>query len=46
MGDRGPLVEIAKLNGVEPYIWLRDSLTLMIDGHPANRLADLLPWSR
>ena len=36
----------AKLNSVEPYVWSRDGLTLMIDGHPANRLAELLPWSR
>ncbi len=40
------LIETARLNGVEPYAWLRDSLALMIDGHPANRLAELLPWSR
>ncbi len=22
----------------------RDSLTLMVNGHPASRLVDLLPW--
>ena len=39
------LVETAKLNGVEPFAWLRDSLTLMIEGHPASRFDELLPWS-
>ncbi len=39
------LVETAKLNGVKPYAWLRDSLTLMVGGHPASRLDELLPWA-
>ena len=38
------LVETAKLNGVEAYAWLRDSLTRMVDGHPVSRLDELLPW--
>ena len=38
------LVETAKLNGVEPYVWLRDSLTMMANGHPVSRLDELLPW--
>ena len=38
------LVETAKLNGVEPFVWLRDSLTRMVDGHPVSRLDELLPW--
>jgi len=36
----------AKLNGVEPYAWLRDVLTKMVDGHPQQRLDELLPWSQ
>lgn len=39
------LIETAKLNGVEPYAWLSDVLTRMVDGHPVNRLEDLLPWA-
>lgn len=39
------LVETAKLNDVEPYAYLRDVLQKMIDGHPASRLDDLLPWA-
>lgn len=38
------LVETAKLNGVEPYAWLRDVLTRMVDGHPASKLDELLPF--
>lgn len=39
------LIETCKLNGVEPYAYLTDVLQRMIDGHPANRLDDLLPWN-
>ena len=34
----------AELNGVEPYAYLTDVLTRMVDGHPINRLDELLPW--
>jgi transposase len=39
------LIETAKLNGVEPYAYLRDVLERMVDGHPNNRLDELLPWN-
>ena len=39
------LVETCKLNGVEPYAYLRDVLTRMVNGHSANRLDELLPWA-
>ncbi len=42
----GSLVETCKLNGVEPYAWLRDVLSRMVDGHPQQRLDELLPWSQ
>jgi hypothetical protein len=35
-----------KLNDVEPYAWLRDVLTKMVDGHPQQRLDELLPWKQ
>jgi hypothetical protein len=38
------LIETCKLNGVEPYAYLNDVLTRMVDGHPVNRLDELLPW--
>jgi transposase len=28
---------------IEPFAWLRDVLTRMVDGHPNQRLDDLLP---
>jgi hypothetical protein len=37
------LIEIAKLNGVDPQAWLVDVLARLPD-HPAWRLDDLLPW--
>ncbi len=39
------LVAAAKLNDIEPYVYLRDVLERMVDGHPVNRLDDLLPWN-
>jgi len=39
------LIETCKLNGVEPYAYLRDVLTRMVEGHPVNRLDELLPWT-
>lgn len=39
------LIETAKLNRVEPYAYLNDVLARMVDGHPVNRLDELLPWA-
>jgi transposase len=39
------LIETCKMNGVEPYAYLRDVLTRMVEGHPINRLDELLPWT-
>jgi transposase len=39
------LITSAKLNGVEPYAYLRDVLERMVAGHPANQLDQLLPWT-
>ena len=39
------LIQTAKLNDVEPYAYLRDVLTRMVNGHPINRLDELLPWT-
>jgi len=38
------LIETCKMNGVEPYAYLRDVLTRMVEGYPVNRLDELLPW--
>ena len=39
------LVETAKLNNIEPYGYIAEVIQRMIDGHPANRLDELLPWN-
>jgi len=39
------LVETAKLNGVEPFAYLKDVLQRMLDGHPASLIDELLPWN-
>jgi transposase len=39
------LIETCKLNGVEPFAYLRDILTRMVEGHTINRLDELLPWN-
>ena len=46
-GDRAAaiysLVGSAKLNGIDPELYLRSVLTRIAD-HPINRIDDLLPW--
>jgi transposase len=39
------LITTAKLNDVEPFAYLKDVLERMSNGHPMNRLDDLLPWN-
>ncbi len=39
------LIATAKLNDVEPYAYLKDVLERMTNGHPANRIDELLPWN-
>ena len=38
------LIESAKLNGINPQLYLADLLTRIAD-HPARQIADLLPWN-
>jgi transposase len=39
------IIETCKMNDVEPYAYLHDVLQRMVDGHPVNRLDELLPWN-
>ena len=39
------IVQTSKLNGVNPEAYLRDTLTKIADGHPINRVDDLMPWN-
>ena len=47
-GDRAAsiytLVQTAKLNGVNPETYLKGILTKIADGHPINRINELMPW--
>src|SRR5947209_3927818 len=38
------LIESAKLNGLNPQLYITDVLARIAD-HPARRIADLLPWN-
>jgi hypothetical protein len=48
-GDRAAIIytvlQTAKLNGLDPEAYLADIIDRMAKGHPANRLAELLPWN-
>jgi transposase len=39
------LIECCKLNGVNPHAWLTTTLAKLAAGHPANQLAQLMPWT-
>lgn len=38
------LIETAKLNGINPEAWLRDTIARIAD-HPQRRIDELLPWN-
>lgn len=39
------LIENCKLSGINPHIWLTDTLARLANGHPANGIAELMPWA-
>ncbi len=39
------LMETCKLNAVDPYAYLRTTLTAIANRHPASRIDDLMPWA-
>jgi len=39
------LIETCKLIGVEPYAYLANVITRIVDRHPNSRLDELLPWT-
>ena len=39
------LTETAKINGVEPFAYLKATLQAIARGHPQDRLDELLPWN-
>lgn len=44
-GAIASLIETAKLNDVEPLAYLGDILSRIVEGWPASRIDDLLPWA-
>jgi transposase len=39
------LIETSKLNDIDPEAYLADVFTRLVEGHPINRLDELLPWN-
>ena len=44
-GRIASLIETCKMNGVEPYAWLKSTLEKIAGGHPQSRIRELLPWN-
>ena len=45
MGIRSSLIETCIINGIEPFAYLKATLTAVANGQPQSRLDDLLPWN-
>ncbi len=39
------LIENCKLSGINPHDWLTRTLTQLANGHPANAVGRLMPWT-
>lgn len=39
------LIENCKLSGIDPNAWLTATLSSLANGHPANRVGELMPWA-
>jgi transposase len=39
------LIECCKLNGIDPYAWLTNTLTRLAAGHHTNAVSELMPWT-
>ena len=44
-GRIATLIETAKMNGVEPYAYLKATLEAIAAGYPASKIDQLLPWA-
>ena len=42
-GRIASLIETAKINNVEPFAYLKDTLEAIAAGHPKSRIEELLP---
>ena len=41
----GSMIETAKLNGIEPWAYLKNVLERMSEGHPVSQIDELRPWN-
>jgi transposase len=39
------LIENCKLSRINPHTWLAETLTSLANGHPANHVDELMPWT-
>jgi transposase len=39
------ILQTAKLNGVNPEVYLTDILAKIAAGHPISRISELMPWA-
>lgn len=39
------LIENCKVSGINPHTWLTETLGKLAAGHPANAVAELMPWT-
>lgn len=44
-GRIASLIATAKINGAEPFAYLKATVEAIASGHPASRIDDLLPWN-
>ena len=44
-GRIASLIETCKINGIEPFVYLKATLTAIANGHPQSDIDDLLPWN-
>lgn len=45
LGDYRVLIEICKLNDIDPQSYLTDVITRIVNDHPNSRSDELLPWT-
>ena len=39
------LIEYCKLSSINPHTWLTETLAKLANGHLANRVGKLMPWT-
>lgn len=39
------LIENCKISGINPHAWLAETLGKLANGHPANTVGELMPWT-